>query len=267
MTDIDTEVREVGLSTIAPTRLSDVGPVRMVEMASELATVLKSIVDRQKLYAMISGRKYPTVEAWMTIGRMDNTVAQEEAVTRQEDGSYIAVAILVRLSDGSIVGRASALCGAPDDHPWDKRPEFNRRSMAVTRAISRAFRAQYSWIMSLAGYEPTPAEEMPRDRDEQPAPAGVKVTTAPVVSEADAASLAPDRFVVLPEGVSPTQYATIKEGVESDGPMTLTELQRRAGQLVSISALNAKSKDLFGTTINHISDGQRQQVAEEMGLA
>ena len=261
MTDIEGEAREVGLSTIAPTRLSDVGPVRMVEMASELATVLKSIVDRQKLYAMISGRKYPTVEAWMTIGRMDNTVAQEEAVTRQDDGSYIAVAILVRLSDGSIVGRASALCGAPDDHPWDKRPEFNRRSMAVTRAISRAFRAQYSWIMSLAGYEPTPAEEMPRDRDEQPAPAGVKVTTAPVVSEADVSTLDPTAQATQ---TAPT--ATRQPGT-SDGPMTLAELQRRAGQLVSISALNAKSKDLFGTTINHISDEQRQQVAEAVGLA
>ena len=256
MTDIEGEAREVGLSTIAPTRLSDVGPVRMVEMASELATVLKSIVDKQKLFAMISGRKYPTVEAWMTIGRMDNTVAQEEAVTRQDDGSYVAVAILVRLSDGSIVGRASALCGAPDDHPWDKRPEFNRRSMAVTRAISRAFRAQYSWIMSLAGYEPTPAEEMPRDHDEQPAPAGVKVTTAPVVSEADASSL---------DSLSASEYEEAQGG--KGMPMTLAEIQRRATGTVSLAAINAKSKDLFGTTINHISDEQRQQVAEAVGLA
>ena len=34
--------------------------------------------------------------------------------------------------------------------------------MAVTRATSRAFRQQYSWIMALAGYEPTPADEMPQ---------------------------------------------------------------------------------------------------------
>ena len=38
--------------------------------------------------------------------------------------------------------------------------------MAVTRATSRAFRQKYSWVMALAGYEPTPADEMP-DRDGQ----------------------------------------------------------------------------------------------------
>ena len=33
--------------------------------------------------------------------------------------------------------------------------------MAITRATGKAFRLNYSWIMALAGYEPTPAEEMP----------------------------------------------------------------------------------------------------------
>jgi hypothetical protein len=49
--------------------------------------------------------------------------------------------------------------------------------------------------------------------------------------------------------------------------MTLAEIQRRATGTVSLAAINAKSKDLFGTTINHISDEQRQQVAEAVGLA
>ncbi|MBK8185727.1 MAG: hypothetical protein IPK63_23660 [Candidatus Competibacteraceae bacterium] len=33
--------------------------------------------------------------------------------------------------------------------------------MAQTRATGKACRLAFSWIMSLAGYEPTPAEEMP----------------------------------------------------------------------------------------------------------
>jgi hypothetical protein len=32
--------------------------------------------------------------------------------------------------------------------------------MAQTRATGKACRLAFSWIMSLAGYEPTPAEEM-----------------------------------------------------------------------------------------------------------
>jgi hypothetical protein len=104
---------------------------------------------------------------------MDNVVAREAAKpVRHDDGSYEAEVELIRLSDGMVVGRASALCGAPDDEPWGGTPakygkpekppraEHARRSMAVTRATSRAFRQQYSWIMALAGYEPTPADEM-----------------------------------------------------------------------------------------------------------
>lgn len=146
----------------------DAGPALMISQATALASALRDIVERQKLYAVISGRKFPQVEAWMTIGRMDNVVAREAEIIRHEDGSYEAAAELVRLSDGMVIGRGSALCGTKGDRPWDGRPEPVRRSMAVTRATSRAFRQQYSWIMALAGYEPTPADEMPPEGREDP---------------------------------------------------------------------------------------------------
>jgi hypothetical protein len=157
-----------GQSLVADTGKS--GPADMIEKASAIATALRDIVERQRLYAVISGKKYPQVEAWSTIGRMDNVVAREASrPIRHDDGSYEAEVELVRLSDGMVIGRASALCGMPDDRPWATRAEYARRSMAVTRATSRAFRQQYSWIMALAGYEPTPADEMPQDsRDVTP---------------------------------------------------------------------------------------------------
>lgn len=139
-------------------------PDAMIGLATQMATALKDIVERQRLYAVIQGKKYPQVEAWATIGRMDNVVAREaDRPVRHEDGSFEAFVELIRLSDGMVVGRASALCGTPDDKPWASRPEYARRSMAVTRATSRGFRQQYSWIMALAGYEPTPADEMPHE--------------------------------------------------------------------------------------------------------
>jgi len=142
-------------------RLDAPTPERLIEFASRMATALADVVDRQHLYQVISGRKYPMVEAWMTIARMDGVVAREASnPVRHEDGSYEAIVELIRLSDGMAIGRASALCGTPDDRPWAQRAEPARRSMAVTRATSRAMRQQYSWIMALAGYEPTPAEEM-----------------------------------------------------------------------------------------------------------
>jgi hypothetical protein len=77
-----------------------------------------------------------------------------------EDGGYEAIVELVRIRDGMVIGRASALCGM-DEKTWASRPEYARRSMAVTRATGKAYRLGYSAIIKLAGFEPTPAEEMP----------------------------------------------------------------------------------------------------------
>lgn len=143
-------------------------PSDMIALASRMATALRDIVERQQLFAVINGKRYPTVEAWAIIARMDNVVAREVAAVRHDDGSYEAAVELLRLGDLAVIGRASALCGAADDRPWSSRPEYARRSMAVTRATSRAFRQHYSWVMSLAGYEATPAEEMPPH--DEPAP-------------------------------------------------------------------------------------------------
>jgi len=49
-------------------------------------------------------------------------------------------------------------------------PFFQLRSMAQTRASAKAFRNVLAWVVVLAGYKPTPAEEMPspdlQDNDE-----------------------------------------------------------------------------------------------------
>src|SRR5262249_19610449 len=47
--------------------------------------------------------------------------------------------------------------------PWgvEKVPTFQLRSMAQTRAASKAFRLALSSVVVLADYAPTPAEEMP----------------------------------------------------------------------------------------------------------
>jgi hypothetical protein len=150
-------VQQPGQALVAADRPD--GPAEMMAKATSLANALRDMVEAQKLYAVISGKKYPQVEAWMTIGRMDNVVARESSrPIRHDDGSYEAEVELVRLSDGMVIGRASALCGMPDDKPWATRAEYARRSMAVTRATSRAFRQQYSWIMALAGYDTTHAD-------------------------------------------------------------------------------------------------------------
>lgn len=135
-------------------------PKEMVAFATEVADVLKDVIDKQKLYTNISGRKYVRVEGWATLGTIIGILPVEDQVIEQPDGTFEATVRLIRQSDGGIVGRASAICGS-DERTWGNRDRFARRSMAVTRATGKAYRLGLSWIMSLAGYEPTPAEEMP----------------------------------------------------------------------------------------------------------
>lgn len=182
-TTLDEPVRAVVVAQPGQAIVSEgpAGPEDMLIRATAIATALSRMVEQQKLYTKIGDKKYPSVEAWMTIARMDNVVAREvrDGVVQLEDGSFEANVELVRLSDGLVIGHGSARCGGTDDKDkwgkadWSKRPAHQRRSMAVTRATSRAFRQHYSWIMALAGYEPTPADEMTSDeppRDVTPEP-------------------------------------------------------------------------------------------------
>src|SRR5204863_8422648 len=87
----------------------------------------------------------------------------------EQDGVYVATVELRRMSDGQVIARASAECGAPDELDrqgkpvWSTRPRHARRSMALTRATAKACRLAFSWIVALAGmdFSVVPAEEVP----------------------------------------------------------------------------------------------------------
>lgn len=141
-------------------------PVEVVQRATRIATALAEVIRKQKLYRVISGRNFVVCEGWTTCAAMNNVMPHEVEVT-EKDGVFTAVVELRRLSDGMAVGRASAECGAPDELDrhgkplWSARARYARRSMALTRATSKACRMAFSWIIALAGYEVTPAEEVP----------------------------------------------------------------------------------------------------------
>lgn len=132
-------------------------PAALVAGAAEMAKELAQVIDKQKLFTVIQGKKFVGVEGWTTLATMLGVTARE-VKTSEKDGIYTAIVELVRMSDGACISRASAECG--DEKPWNTRPRYARRSMAQTRATGKACRLAFSWIMSLAGYEVTPAEEM-----------------------------------------------------------------------------------------------------------
>lgn len=148
-------------------------PTELVKEATEIATVLNEIIDKKVLFNMIQGRKYVRVEGWTTLGAMLGIVPAEESSVELADGSFEGTVKLIRLRDGQMVGRSSAICGMDEedkkgDLTWGARAKYARKSMATTRATGKAFRLGYSWIMVLAGYEPTPFEEMPLERKGKP---------------------------------------------------------------------------------------------------
>lgn len=136
----------------------EVRPKDVVGAATEIATELANVITQQKLFSNISGKKYVKVEGWTTLGAMLGVTPREVENSADENGVYTAIVELVRNSDGAIIGRASAECG--ESTMWADRAAYARRSMAATRATGKAYRLAFSWIMALAGYEVTPAEEM-----------------------------------------------------------------------------------------------------------
>jgi len=148
---IDNSVR-LGSITVAT-------PQDVIDQASKIAKQLANIIKDRKLYSTISGKNFVRVEGWTTMGAMLGILPREVAVTETENGDFLADVELIRASDGMIVGRASAIVGS-DEKTWAGRPRYARRSMSVTRATGKAYRLGWSWIITLAGFEPTPAEEM-----------------------------------------------------------------------------------------------------------
>ncbi|HUW13591.1 MAG TPA: hypothetical protein VM537_27965 [Anaerolineae bacterium] len=150
--------------------LSMAGPSAIIQQATSIASELSSIINAKKLYTTISGRKYVRVEGWTTLGAMLGVLPREDRCERivvDDVTGYESYVSLVRVSDGATIGGASAVC-LRSERNWANRDEYALRSMATTRATGKAYRLAFSWIITLAGYEPTPAEEMIGTVEEQP---------------------------------------------------------------------------------------------------
>lgn len=157
------------VTTTATTKpqLLDLPPMEMAARASEIANVLASIIEKQHLYVNIQGKKYVKVDGWATMGSMLGLTVREKDVKRLADGSYEAAVEIVSFATGKVLGGASALCSTSEKR-WGAADEYARRSMAVTRAVGKAYRINFSWILTMAGYAATPAEEMPDNVEAKP---------------------------------------------------------------------------------------------------
>ena len=101
-------------------------------------------------------------------------IIKDKYVTEYGAVGFEATASIRRIRDGNEVGRANAMC-LMDENMWSGKPLYAVRSMAQTRACAKAFRLVFAWILVLAGYKPTPAEEITQEMlDESKVPAQLK---------------------------------------------------------------------------------------------
>lgn len=89
--------------------------------------------------------------------------------TYEVDGFDWEACVEIRTPGGVVVGRAEAMVSRGEE-TWNDRADYALRSMAETRAESRAWRKAIGWIVHLAGYNPTPAEEMGHSPGDEPPP-------------------------------------------------------------------------------------------------
>lgn len=147
-------------------------PGAIVERATDIANRLKAVMRAQKLISNISGKEYPRCEAWTLCGTLVGVFPVCVWTRPLEQGFEARVE--ARLANGAVVGAAEAQC-LRSERNWSNRDDFALRSMAQTRATAKCLRMPLGFIMTLAGYEATPAEEMAtapvsRPRSTPPAP-------------------------------------------------------------------------------------------------
>lgn len=164
MTTVDSTAEEVGTELVPhdPPSAALFGtndPAEVVQRASSVATALAAVIDKQKLYTTVQGKNHVHVDGWTLLGSMLGVTA---VCTHTEpvDGGFKAT-VEARTADGRVVGRADALCTKHEKRgPWKSADDYARLSMAQTRATSKALKGPLGFVISLAGYAPTPAEEM-----------------------------------------------------------------------------------------------------------
>jgi hypothetical protein len=173
--------------------------------ATEIASICKDIVT--KTAQNIQGRKYVRVEGWQSIANAYGCVASAKDVERVETG-FRAIGQVRRMDTGAVICEAEGFVG-DDERTWAKRDEYAKRAMAQTRAISRACRSAFAFIVTYmdAGLETTPAEEVPSDGfADAPRPAApvryqAPSRPSPRIVDEDVIDVVPERIRNIAEDV------------------------------------------------------------------
>lgn len=122
-----------------------------------MASVLKDYIRKNDLSVTIANRQYVMVEGWQFAGGLMGLNPRIVDVKELGANRWMAQAEIVDKT-GRVVATGYALCSKSEG----KKASFDEYailSMAQTRAIGKAYRNLVGWVVKMAGFEATPAEE------------------------------------------------------------------------------------------------------------
>lgn len=132
----------------------------------KLAKIVKDYIVKNKLYVEIAGKNYVLVEGWQFAGGMLGLFPRVKEVEEMAKGKWKAQVEIIDIRINEVISTGFALC-SKEESKKKTFDEYAILSMAQTRAIGKAYRNLIGWIMKLAGYEGTPAEEMKKQPEKK----------------------------------------------------------------------------------------------------
>jgi hypothetical protein len=140
-------------------------PSWQISRANEVASATAQIVKARTI--KLGKEQYLKNDGWLSLAVAHGCVASARDVQKIE-GGFRAIGEVKRIDNGVVIATAEGFCG--DDEPnWAKKPEYARRSMAQTRATSKACKTAFAHCLLLIDptISTTPADEVPAGGFEQ----------------------------------------------------------------------------------------------------
>jgi hypothetical protein len=184
-------------------------PEEVIARAVKVADALKAVIQAKGLVKKIQGREFIEVAGWQTLATLCGVTTFCEW-TKEVEGGWEARVVVRR--NGFDIGAAEAEC-TRSEKTWASRDGYALRSMCQTRATSKALRSVLGFLAVLAGYEDTPASEVPDGGLQNARPSQPARAAQPPPQESDAQVEARRK-----EGVKQLHIWCRNRGIDTEQP-------------------------------------------------
>lgn len=263
-------------------------PSQVLAEAHEAAKELQKRIAGKKKPVVFNGEQYLEFEDWQMLAHFYGYCPKIEGakyIKLGEAHGFKASAELVNERTGAVVSRAEAMC-LDDEDNWNERakyewrngaktqvdtvkvPTFQLLSMAQTRACAKVCRNKLAWVVVLAGYKPTPAEEMgQRQVEPEPSlPTELKRKAPQPVPAAEAPAPATPAARAHSESVSPAPRPEPLQPASSAMPRPAPQPPPQRGGKV-ISEAQARRFYAIAKGSGWKDDERRDYLMETFGIS